>query len=179
MCLLMPTWTLRCHLETLSRMRSFVSTIIVHAESQLTFVVAEIETAEVPAPSASIWSQDSFFETRITGSWTDFLQHLATEDQEQTEPSETANEPLNSSASLPSRDESEPASASAQDIPYGQTKGFCSSRFEQVKAHQTKTGTFPYGPCADEEEWEFVEWAVESGLSQAEIEKLLNLKMVS
>jgi hypothetical protein len=40
-------------------------------------------------------------------------------------------------------------------------------------------GTFPYGPCADEEEWEFVEWAVESGLSQAEIEKLLNLKMVS
>jgi hypothetical protein len=64
-------------------------------------------------------------------------------------------------------------------MPYGHAKGDCFMRFKGVKAKQLKNGTFPYGPCKSEGEWEFLEWAVESGLSQHKLDKLLNLKIVS
>jgi hypothetical protein len=72
-----------------------------------------------------------------------------------------------------------PAEQDNGDQPYGEVKAFCSSRFDEVKACQKKTGTFPWGPFKSQEEWEFVEWAMESGLSHSEINKLVNLKVVS
>jgi hypothetical protein len=66
-----------------------------------------------------------------------------------------------------------------QTIPYGQPKAWCLSQFEEVKHRQLQQGTFPFGPFENKEDWEFAEWAVKSGLSQTEIDKLVNLEVVS
>jgi hypothetical protein len=72
-----------------------------------------------------------------------------------------------------------PSPSSGPTLPHGAPTGFCSSRFDEVRAHQQAYGTFPFGPFKSRDEWEFVEWAVESGLSQEEIDKLVSLKVVS
>jgi hypothetical protein len=50
--------------------------------------------------------------------------------------------------------------------------------FEQQQRAQNAAGQPSWAPFKDREEWEFAEWAMKSGLSQGELDKLLKLDAV-
>lgn len=149
----------------------------------LTYVAAEVESESEPRTmigSTTIWSEDVFFEPIPSVSWESFLEELASMDGQPTATSmDVDNAPISESSTQEPVLNNISSEQPNTDLPYGHIKGTCQSQFEEVRNQQMKEGTFPFGPCRDEGEWEFLEWAVESGLSHGEIEKLLALKIVS
>jgi hypothetical protein len=66
-----------------------------------------------------------------------------------------------------------------ENIRYGQPRGRFKTRFQQICDEQAKKRLTPFGVFKNSKDWGLAEFLVESGLSQADIQKYLKLEMVS
>lgn len=60
----------------------------------------------------------------------------------------------------------------------GSSMGTAPTIFQELRARQAKGEIGDFGPFRDQDEWELVEWLLQCGASQTEIDKYLHLNIV-